>query len=129
EPDQGFVVVGDQGETLPFLHNGDAAGSNVAASGDINGDGFDDLVIGAPGGDDGGTDAGEAYVIFGRGSAFGDEVGGRQTIDLTTLDPDQGFIIRGNGANAGVGRYCRSAGDINGDGFDDLFVSGSQASY
>ena len=53
----GFIIQGDAA--------GDHAGWSVSAAGDVNGDGFDDLIVGAPYGDDGGTDAGEAYVIFG----------------------------------------------------------------
>ena len=59
----GFIIQGDAA--------GDQAGWSVSSAGDVNGDGFDDLIVGAPFGDDGGTDAGEAYVVFGkaRGSA------------------------------------------------------------
>ena len=48
-----------------------SAGFSVSSAGDVNGDGFDDLIVGAPCGDDGGTDAGEAYVVFGKASGFG----------------------------------------------------------
>ena len=60
---QGFIIQGDAA--------GDLAGFSVSAAGDVNGDGFDDLIVGARGGDDGGTDAGEAYVVFGSASGFG----------------------------------------------------------
>ncbi|MBN4055963.1 FG-GAP repeat protein, partial [bacterium AH-315-J23] len=56
--DEGFIIQGDAA--------GDNAASSVSSAGDINGDGFDDLIVGAPRGDDGGTFAGEAYVIYGR---------------------------------------------------------------
>jgi hypothetical protein len=111
---QGFIIQGDVA--------GDQA-SRVAAAGDINGDGFDDFLVGAGGGDDGGTDAGEVYVIFGSSSGFGTVDGtGRRVIDLTTLSPAQGFIIQGDTAGDGAGSYVASAGDVNGDGFDDLIV-------
>jgi hypothetical protein len=68
---------------------GDEAGYSVASAGDFNGDGFDDLVIGAPGADPNGqTDAGSVYVIFGKASGFGD-------IDLAHLSPADGFRIDG----------------------------------
>jgi FG-GAP repeat len=57
-PAQGFVVFGDA--------NYDYAGQSVSSAGDINGDGIDDIIIGAPQGNNGGSDAGEAYVIFGK---------------------------------------------------------------
>ena len=57
----GFVIEGDGADDL--------AGAAVSAAGDVNGDGFADLFVGAPYGDDGGSDAGEGYVVF--GGAFG----------------------------------------------------------
>ena len=60
---QGFIIQGDAA--------GDHAGCSVSSAGDVNGDGFDDLIVGAPYGDDGGTNAGEAYVVFGKASGFG----------------------------------------------------------
>ena len=54
---EGFIIQGDTAD--------DQAGISVAAAGDVNGDGFADLIVGAYNGDDGGTDAGEAYVFFG----------------------------------------------------------------
>ncbi len=111
---QGFIIVGDAG--------GDYAGWSVSSAGDIDGDGFDDLIVGAPHGDDGATDAGEAYVVFGAESGFGVDVGGRQVIDLTTLTPGQGFVIQGVALNDAAGDSVASAGDVNGDGYDDLIV-------
>jgi hypothetical protein len=111
---QGFVIQGDTA--------GDEAGFSVSGAGDVNGDGFDDLIVGAHRGDDGGTDAGEAYVVFGSGTDFGTAVGGRQMIDLTTLTAEQGFIIQGDAAGDLTGVSVSAAGDVNGDGFDDLIV-------
>ncbi len=113
---QGFIIQGDTAYDL--------AGISVSSAGDVNGDGFADIVVGAFGGDDGGTTAGEAYVIFGTASGFGTNVGGRQVIDLTTLGAARGFIIRGDAAGDSAGTSVSSAGDINGDGYDDLIVGG-----
>ena len=89
-------------ERRRFIIQGDAAddrtGNSVASAGDVNGDGFDDLIVGALRGDDGGNAAGEAYVVFGAASGFGTDVGGRQVIDLTTLSAAEGFIIQGDAA-------------------------------
>ena len=114
----GFII---QGDAL-----GDYAGISVSSAADINGDGFDDIVVGASLGDDGGADAGAAYVVFGSGSGFGTDVGGRQVIDLTALSAAQGFIIQGDAANDQAGFSVSLAGDVNGDGFDDLIVGARQ---
>jgi hypothetical protein len=115
-PSQGFIIQGDAADDL--------TGRSVSSAGDINGDGYTDLVLGALGAvaDDGGRDAGEAYVIFGSASGFGTTVGGRQVIDLTNLTSSQGFIIQGDEALDQAGYSVSSAGDVNGDGFDDIIV-------
>lgn len=105
----GFLIQGDAA--------GDQAGRSVSAAGDVNGDGIDDLIVGARFGDDGGSDAGEAYVIFGQAGAT------RATVDLTGLSGTDGFVIIGDAANDLAGRFVANAGDVNGDGIDDLLVS------
>lgn len=111
---QGFVISGDATD--------DRAGLSVSSAGDVNGDGFDDIIIGAPYGDDGGNFAGEAYVVFGTASGFGTEVAGQSVIDLQTLSASQGFVIQGDGVDDSAGWSVSSAGDVNGDGFDDMIV-------
>ena len=111
--EQGFIVQADT--------DNDNAARSVSAAGDINGDGFDDFIIGAPGGDDGGADAGEAYVIFGTGAGFP----GR--IDLTQLTAAQGFILEGGAAGDLAGWSVSGAGDVNGDGLDDLIIGARDA--
>ncbi len=59
----GFTIQGDRG--------GDRAGSSVASAGDVNGDGFDDLIVGAQGVDPpDGSNSGAAYVVFGKAGGF-----------------------------------------------------------
>ncbi|MCP4306559.1 MAG: hypothetical protein GY788_17155, partial [bacterium] len=112
---EGFIIQGDEGS--------DRAGYIVSSAGDVNGDGFDDLIIGAPLGDDGGSFAGEAYVVFGTDAGFGTpDLASRQVIDLTNLSAAQGFIIQGDEGSDRAGWSVSSAGDVNGDGFDDLIV-------
>ena len=110
----GFVILGDGAD--------DGLGISVSGAGDINGDGYADIIVGANRADDGGQDAGEAYVIFGTGQGFGQTVGGVQTLDLSELNATTGFAIRGDFAGDGLGTSVSGAGDINGDGYDDLIV-------
>ncbi|HEV2746147.1 MAG TPA: integrin alpha, partial [Allosphingosinicella sp.] len=94
----------------------DRFGMSVSDAGDINGDGFDDIIIGATQEDSGGLGAGAAYVIFGKVDGFG-------TIDLDTpLNGTNGFKIQGDVTGDSAGRSVSSAGDVNGDGFDDIMV-------
>jgi hypothetical protein len=108
----GFVIHGQDG--------GDRAGNSVASAGDINGDGFADLIIGAPYGDAAGnakTEAGDSYVVFGKASGWG------AAIDLTTIAAGTGgFVIHGQDGSDQSGLSVASAGDINGDGFADLII-------
>ncbi|SOC47001.1 FG-GAP repeat protein [Rhizobium subbaraonis] len=115
---QGFIIKGDGIQ--------DRAGRSVSSAGDVNGDGFDDVIVGALGGDDGGSNAGEAYVIFGKSSGFGNTVAGRQIMDLATLTASEGFVIQGSAAEDFAGISVSDAGDINGDGFDDIIVGANQ---
>ena len=93
----------------------DQAGISVSGAGDVNGDGFDDVIIGANQGDAGGPNAGQAYVIFGKASGFG-------TINLASLSAAAGFLIQGDEGLDQAGFSVSSAGDVNGDGYDDLIV-------
>jgi hypothetical protein len=106
--EDGYIIVGDA--------SGDEAGRSVSSVGDVNGDGIDDLIVGAPYGDDGGSKAGEAYVIYGR------EADDRATIDLSNLSDEEGFVIVGAMGGDYLGFSVSSAGDVNGDGLDDLVV-------
>ncbi|MFY0613224.1 MAG: cadherin-like domain-containing protein, partial [Hyphomicrobiaceae bacterium] len=105
---QGFIIQGDEGA--------DFAGADVSSAGDVNKDGIDDLIVGAYAGDDGGANAGEAYVVFGSDSGFGTAVGGRQVIDLSSLSATQGIIFQGDDAGDLAGYRVSSAGDVNKDG-------------
>ena len=99
---------------------GYSAGASIASAGDVNGDGFDDLIIGArfAGYAYGRQGAGVSYVVFGRADGFA------ATLDLTSLDGSNGFRILGAVQFDRTGLLVAGAGDINGDGFDDLLVRG-----
>ena len=113
----GFVIVGEE--------TGDSAGRSVAAAGDVNGDGFEDLVIGAPGADGPGNsrvDAGAAYVLFGKSAPFAAAVG------LGSIAAGSGgFVMHGARAGDQAGFSAGRAGDLDGDGYDDLAVAALSA--
>ena len=97
----------------------DGVGSSVSSAGDVNGDGFGDLLVGAYGfHDDGLVFAGATYVIFGG------PAGGAASMSLGSLDGNNGFRIDGVGVGDRLGHSVSGGGDINGDGFDDI-VAGS----
>jgi hypothetical protein len=102
-----FTVIGaNAGDNLGF----------VVASGDVNDDGIDDILVGArfahrP--DGGPTNAGEAYVVFGSPDLSG-------TVD-SALD-EQDFTVLGTKGSDYLG-YALASGDVNGDGVDDIIVA------
>ncbi|WP_366084317.1 integrin alpha [Nitrosomonas sp.] len=100
---------------------GNELGRLARNAGDINGDGFDDVIVGAPGADPNGSLSGSSYVVFGKASGF-DAV-----IDLSNLDSKSGFRLDGGAAYDISGRSVSGAGDVNGDGFDDLLVGAPYA--
>jgi hypothetical protein len=85
--------------------SGDNFANAVAGSGDVNNDGFDDVVVGAPNNDDAGTDFGKAYVFFG-----GPNMDSIKDGNFTGAATDDGY---GN---------CGRGGDYNGDGVDDVII-------
>ena len=82
-------------------------GLSVAGAGDVNGDGFSDVIVGAPSFDNGQIDEGAAFVYFGGAGAF-------NTLADALLDSGQ--------AGAKFGQSVAGAGDVNGDGFSDLII-------
>ena len=114
---------GNNGFRLDGIAKFDRSGSSVSSAGDINGDGFDDLIIGAFGADAYGLKSGASYVVFGKAAGFS------AAMDLSSLDGTTGFRLHGVGTNIkGLGWSVSDAGDINGDGFGDLIVGGTGSS-
>jgi hypothetical protein len=85
-------------------------GGSVGTAGDVNGDGFSDLVVGASGHDNGQFDEGRALVYLGS-------AGGLGGVPAWTGEANQ--------VEAGFGSAVGTAGDVNGDGFSDLVVGAS----
>ncbi len=100
----------------------DNSGTSVSGAGDVNGDGFDDLIIGADKADPNGSNSGASYVVFGKASGFG------TTLNLSALNGSNGFKIAGEATSDYSGRSVSGAGDVNGDGFDDLIIGAKEAS-
>jgi uncharacterized repeat protein (TIGR01451 family) len=114
---------GTNGLTIYGIDEGDESGRSVANAGDVNNDGFDDIIIGArfaDGLDNSATDAGEAYLVYG-----GNNLG--TSIDLSQLNGTNGFAIYGVDTGDKLGRDVANAGDINGDGYSDLIIGAYDA--
>jgi Tol biopolymer transport system component len=133
-----FGMVGLQSNTgalatIQYLGEGAVqhAGSAVARAGDFNHDGFADFLIGAPSASPHGADSGKVYLVFG-----GPALGGLApaTLNLSELaactSPTTlcGIVFNGEAAGDLAGASVALAGDVDGDGFDDLLIGAPGAS-
>ncbi len=103
----GFVING--------ISEGDYSGWSVSAAGDVNGDGLDDLIVGAHRDDPNGSGSGASFVVFGKADGT--------AVELSDIEAGNGgFVINGVSAGDGSGVSVSGAGDVNGDGLDDLII-------
>ncbi|MFH1915858.1 MAG: integrin alpha, partial [Nanoarchaeota archaeon] len=92
---------------------GDISGSALTSVGDVNGDGYDDFVIGASGRNPGtGLDTGESYLVFGRASGW--------AMDTSVTSSNASFW--GETGSDYAGYSVSGVGDVNGDGYDDFVI-------
>ena len=118
-------LTGQDGFAIYGIKNSHS-GHSVSAAGDVNGDGVDDLIVGAPYGDP--TDrnnAGQSFVVYGKDSTNNQDFD--PLVRLDALGQGDGFIINGINAEDKAGVKVASAGDVNNDGNDDILITSTVA--
>ncbi len=105
---------GKNGFVINGIKTGNQSGFAISGVGDINGDGIDDIIIGAYAANRG---TGQSYVVFGSRKPW------TTSINLVDLNGDNGFVIDGVlYINHDIGYSVSGVGDVNGDGIDDILI-------
>jgi hypothetical protein len=116
-----LALDGTNGFKIDGILEGNLFGTAVSNAGDINNDGIADLAVTATRvNSNGNENSGATYVIFGQEGDFPED------LDLTTLDGNNGFVVKGANPGDFSGVSVSEAGDLNGDGIDDLLIGASQ---
>ena len=102
----GFIIIHGTSNT--------SFGFSVAEVGDVSGDGYNDVLVGAPGANSFG---GAAYLIY--GSALNSSGG---SFNVSSLSGSNGYVFKGP-ANSATGVTVSAAGDVNGDGYTDFLIA------
>src|SRR6185437_2956490 len=89
-------------------------GGALACAGDVNGDGFADLLVGAAGNGNDYSMAGDVFLYSGG-------AGGLSTTPMR--------LVPAQAASGGLGTWVAPGGDVNGDGFADILVNNGEGSY
>ncbi|MDP3970271.1 MAG: FG-GAP-like repeat-containing protein [bacterium] len=93
------------------------AGQSVAFAGDINGDGYDDMLVGAYRNSTSGSKAGAVYIIYGKAESF---------VNQSLADAVK---ITGETSGDNLGSAVSTAGDVNNDGYDDFLLGAHLNDY
>ncbi len=118
------TLVGSEGISINFETTD--IGNTISTAGDFNDDGFDDIIIGAPGASINGEQLiGKTYVVYGQDFP---DVQTPISINLADLDGSNGVIFHGELANDRSGFAVDTAGDLNHDGIVDIIIGAQTAS-
>jgi len=114
----GFALVND----VQFENLASKEISSIGSAGDINGDGFEDVIVGTTavvGNEERSKNFGSSFVVFGKAGGFA------ATQSLTGVDGNNGVRLNGLRTSLGdsLGVSVSSAGDINDDGIDDVVIT------
>ena len=119
---------GSLGTIFFGIANNDLTGYDFSSAGDLNGDGVNDLIIGAKDADANGVqNSGRAFVVFGNQNGFGSEF---ELSTLTTAgggDGSAGLVLNGIAAHDLASETVAGLGDVNGDGIDDIAIGAKHA--